>query len=179
MDVGERVDEDHRLGADGGRIVGLGGRVVADQRVVITVPRRRLSAHAAQAEFRLLLLMWFDFEFVCTARIYLPVDMTVRTDSSEDKIVFVLKLLFLNALAPAVMAGPGGMAALADHLLLGVARPQGVGQVRQLAAHVDGISQVLGGQHSVRRAQRFSSQIVVRVGSNVAVLIQAEVRLII
>jgi hypothetical protein len=37
----------------------------------------------------------------------------------------------------------------------------------------------LSGQHSVRRAQRFSSQIVVRVGSNVAVLVQAEVRLII
>jgi hypothetical protein len=37
----------------------------------------------------------------------------------------------------------------------------------------------LCGQHSVRRAQRFSSQVVVRVGSNVAVLVQAEVRLII
>ena len=62
----------------------------------------------------------FGFEFVCTTRIDLPVDVAVRTDCSEDKIVVALLLrrLILNALPPAVMARPGRVAPLADHLLL-------------------------------------------------------------
>ena len=48
-----------------------------------------------------------------------------------------------------------------------------------MAAHVDGVAEVLCGQEAVRRTKGFSSQIVVRVRDDVAVLVEAEVRLII
>lgn len=142
MNVRERIDQN--VG------VVVVKRRVRDERMIVTVPTGRLPTAAHITRARLTFISGagpsrgvVNWDREVPLRIDLPIDVSVWADCTEHHFALRQDRRVVD-MGPVAVRGPG-VTTLA--LLFA---SEGVGEVQELWAHVDGVSQMLGGLHSVR-----------------------------
>ena len=131
-------------------------RRIRDQGVVVTVPAGRLSATAHITRTGLTLVpgatrtrMMLDRDREIPLWIDLPVDVAVGTDGSEDHFTLGKNCGIIDVCGDGGGAVARGRRSPSMSTLALLFAPECVGEIDQLRAHVNRVSQVLGRLHSV------------------------------